>query len=88
MANLPGWFQVASVVGVILILGLSIGEEVSDIRSLPAVMDTIKAEHLEFDEEFREIDHSQNRLERKIDRLLCFSEAERGDRTYEDCGRI
>ena len=87
--TLPGWAQLVGIIGALAAAGAAVvtaGTTIQeDHKVFEARIDSIEVGHSDLEGQVEQLQGTTNSVDRKVDRLLCIGEAERGERSYEQC---
>lgn len=96
--KLPQWAQVASILGAVFLAGGGTALATADLTGLAPRVDALETFRVQQDSLHAGIDRTiariqldartdRERIEAKIDRVICLQEAQAGEHGYEQCAR-
>ncbi len=86
-ASIPMWARIGSIGAFLLIAGMAVGQSVSDVRELPAEMDSLGVRVDSVEAQLTDVKTEVIKNGEKADRIICLQEAAAGERTSASCAR-
>lgn len=82
---LPAWIKLAGLVGMLTTAGVALNERIDAVEDAAAIVQPLPARVDGLEARVEAVQRSVDTVDDKVDRLLCISEANRGEHGYEQC---